>query len=450
MRIKLGIPLTLDQIAGAVHGELISKENIIITHITTDSREAYGDDLFIPIKGRTYNGADYIPDVIKKGCFAISPLPNLGHIFLSDYSSVLLDLASFYIKNLPYILYRIGITGSVGKTTTKEFLKILLSSEYKTHANEGNYNNEIGLPMSILSASRDTQILLMEMGMNHRGEIGRMSKCLKPNIGIITNIGSAHIGNLGSREAIAEAKLEIKEGMTNGKLYIPYEEKLLYNQKNATVISIKSKEADFHLGSDKNEITIYKASAKCFKADFNLTENHHKECLLFATAVAIDIGIPYDKLKFRISQISRENTRQRMILAEKYVFYTDFYNASYESVLSSIEGLKSQNLANPKSLLLGDILELGNMSEQIHLELGRKILREDFDNLFLFGNFAKLTARGAKENGFPEENIHINEHLSHPEISADQIRKYCNPGEIILMKGSRAIRLERILDLFMK
>ena len=450
MRIKLGIPMTLNEIANAVGGTASFRGNSLIYHITTDSRIASSGDLFIPIKGKRFDGENYVNDVLKKGCYAISSKTQNADIKTESNDKILLDLASYYCKKLPYILYRIAITGSVGKTTTKEFTKALLSEVFITHFCEGNLNNEIGLPLSILSAPENTQILLMEMGMNHAGEISKMSSCLKPNKAIITNIGSAHIGNLGSRENIAKAKLEIADGMDDGKLFIPAEEELLKNAKNSITVSSTDSRSDYYLESIGRKITLYKMGKKYVEADFAFPEDHLKKCLMFACATAADLGISPSAISEGISRISSDNIRQKLIIADGYHFLDDSYNASYESIIASFDYAKNVKNINSKSLLLGDVLELGDYSKSIHYKIGKNIPCDIFKQVFLFGRFADHTAKGAIDNGFNADMIHKNYSLDRPDITAKQIADYCKPGDLILMKASRAVRLERILEYFVK
>lgn len=450
MRIKLGFPLSLSDISSAMGGRLSCGNNPRIEYITTDSREAKPGDLFIPIKGSKYDGEDFVDVMIKNDVFSVSSAYSKAHVLVQDTTESLLNCASFFNKNLPYILYRIGITGSVGKTTTKEFTKILLSERYKVHANEGNFNNEVGLPMSILSATCDSQILIMEMGMNHLGEISKLSKCLYPNMAIITNIGTSHIGNLGSRENIARAKLEISDGMQNGRIYVSQHEELLSGAKNKVNLSLTDKTARFYLESQENRITIYTQGKKYAEANFAFSERHLKECLLFASAVAIDAGLTPQQLSSGISKISADNIRQKLLNHNGYLFYTDFYNASAESILASFDSIKKIKTATAKNLLLGDVLELGEMSENIHYKIGKSIPSGLFKNIFLFGNLADDIARGAVDNGFPADRIHKNYDLSSPEFTVRQIKHYCKKGELILMKASRGVRLERVLEYFIE
>lgn len=451
MRIELGIPFPLEGIAEATGGQLKCRKNPMITHLCTDSREVQPDDLFFALRGKRFDGANYVNSARKKGAYTLSSGGETSDIFHPNTRHALLDLASYYVKTLPYLLYKIGITGSVGKTTTKEFLKILLSEKYKTHASGGNFNNEIGLPLSVLSATGDTEILLMEMGMNSRGEISQLSKCLCPDIAAITNIGSAHIGKLGSREEIARAKLEILDGMKDGKIIVPKEENLLSNLENKITFSTTDRGADIYLKKDKNgSIGIYNEAGYLCSASFSLPEEHHLKCLAAAVGIAVKSGLSSEEISCGVSKISRLNTRQKDFQAEKYHFYVDCYNASLESMLAAIKEFSRMEIEGSKSLLLGDILELGDSREKIHIEVGEAISYQKISKLFLFGEHAEEIGTGAIKSGFPADQIYINSSTDDPSITAEQIRKYCEGDEHILVKGSRGVRLERVIDCFIR
>ncbi|MBO7195775.1 MAG: UDP-N-acetylmuramoyl-tripeptide--D-alanyl-D-alanine ligase [Clostridia bacterium] len=450
MRIRLGIPMQLSEIARATQSILNQSNDALITNISTDTRDLQKGDLFIAIKGKNYNGEDFLSTARMLGAYTLSSSKD-SDIICNDSLDALLNLASYYAKKLPNILYKIAITGSVGKTTTKEFTKILLSTRYKVHSSSGNYNNEIGMPMSILSADADTEILLMEMGMNHRGEISRMSNCLCPNIALITNIGTAHIGNLGSREEIVAAKMEIRYGMSDGILILPYDEPLLKKYEPSYSFSDMDAGADFYLKSDdKNDILIYYKQNLLCVSKFKLMEKHHLSCLLAALSIAISAGVDPDSVSRGISLISNDNTRQTTIYKKGIHFYLDCYNASYESMIACIRSAESALITGHKHLLLGDILELGDMAEEIHYNVGRNISRNVFDYLFLFGSHAGYIAKGAISNGFPIERIIHNADLSSPEKTAEQIKLLCSVGDTVFLKASRSIRLERVVDHFFK
>ena len=441
--------MTIAEIAIASNGRYQCNYPSLITHISTDSRECENKDLFIALKGESFDGSDYALDAKRKGAYVLSNVKSVSDIYHPDTRVALLNLASNYIKTLPYILYRIGITGSVGKTTTKEFAKILLSKAFVTHASEGNFNNNIGMPLSILQAKEDTQILLMEMGMNSQGEISRLAKCLCPNIALITNIGSAHIGKLGSREKIAKAKLEILDGIDDGILLCPLEEKLLSHVKNKECFSLSDDNAEYYLRQVYDrQIEVYKNRLKYCDSFFALTELHHRFCLSAACAIAMKVGLEPSQLSYGISRISRHNTRQRVFYNEKCYFHCDCYNASRESVLSALLEFEKADFEGEKNLILGDILELGDMNEAIHFEIGKAISKDKINNLFLFGNSAEIVKLGAVTNGFPADRIFTNTDLNSPHVTAEQITEHMSLGDHFLLKASRGIRLERILDYF--
>lgn len=454
MRITLGKGMFVSEIANATGGRLIKNGSVKITHISTDSREVYKGDLFVPIRGEKYDGEDYVISALAKGAIVMSKEANIADILHPDGSAALLRLAGFYVKTLPFILYKIGITGSVGKTTTKEFLNVLLKGSFSLHCSEANYNNLIGMPMSALSAKEDTEILISEMGMNRSGEISQMSKCLFPSIAIITNIGSAHIGNLGSRESIAKAKLEIIEGNESARVIIPYGEKLLSEELRKSgqeFISFSTLDinANYFIKRAKDGHTIiYKNQSRLFESEFILPEEHNLKCLAAAVACAAEIGASTEELSEKIKEISYDNTRQNVIYREKRCFYTDYYNASFESVIAMIQSAKEQYPKRRKSLCLGDILELGDESGDIHFAVGKAISPTCFESIFLFGKEARYIMQGALSQGFPEEKIHLNQDISNPSITANAIRQHTKDDDMIFMKASRKIRLERVFELF--
>ena len=442
MRIKLGVPMQLKRIAELING-IITVDDATITHVTTDTRTALPGDLFIADQ----KGLAYLTEAKRLGAYTLSAEQD-SCIIVKDSADVLLKFAKEYVRNLPYILYKIGISGSVGKTTTKEFLKIILSERFKVHANEGNFNNEIGMPMSILQTPLDTQVIIMEMGMNHAGEIKKLSECLTPDIGIITNIGTSHIGNLGSREAIAGAKLEILSGMVGGQIFVPYGEKLLQNVSGKLTVSVESLNSDYTLLSHDGEVSLFSDNTEIFTSPFALAEKHHLNSLAFATGVGAYLGLTRDELSSGSSRISADNTRQSMIFKKNYHFLSDCYNASYESVIALLETAELDRRHAIKAIIIGDILELGRFTEDLHVAVGRVIGSSVFSHIFLLGEYAKYVKIGIEKTDFPKDCIFINDNISRPDITARQIKEHCEANEIIYMKASRALRLERILDYF--
>lgn len=449
MRIKLSIPMTVVEIANNTEGAILGDNKHIVTHIVTDSREVKEGDLFIALKGKRFNGESYAHEAISRGAVTMSSSRENNGILVSDTRDALLQLAAYYTTKLPYIKYKVAITGSVGKTTTKEFLRVLLNERYVTHASDGNLNNEIGMPLSILSAPINTEILVCELGMNHEGEISRLSKSLAPNVAVITNVGTSHIGNLGSRENIAKAKLEVLEGMRNGKLLVPKNEPLLNEANTALTFSVGDCNADFSvLSTNDGSVSLYQKGAKILMQNFVFSEEHLLSCLAAAFSAAMLCGVTKEDLDRGVLHISKENARQKIISKGNLFFYHDCYNASLESVSAAFKSIANLTSYPARSAVLGDILELGEHSKKIHRQIGKELVSFEFHKIYLFGNLVESVRDGAVEYGFPEERIFLNTDLNRPDITASQIKVNFQTGEIILLKASRSIRLERILDFF--
>ena len=450
MRVTLSVPQdfldALSAIGGIFYGAIKHRQ---VTAICTDSRECQDGDLFFALSGENFNGNNFIDEAIQAGAIPVGPSVKTFGIKISSGNSALLNFAKFYKKRLPYLRFTVAITGSVGKTTTKEFLSVLSRERYKTHATWQNFNNEIGVPLTILSAPLDTEVLICELGMNHRGEIRQLSDTVEPDIAVITKIGTAHIGNLGSIQEIANAKLEITSGL-RGPLLLPYGECLLKcdypkiathsaNNNNATVSTIKNQ---FGL------LEIYVKRELTDILNFRFDGNHLYECLAAAACAANVMKIPHRNIIDGISKINNSNLRHQ-ILKTPLGFYIldDSYNSSYESLLASFELLSNLKGYSGKSVLLGDILELGDQSETIHAAVGQMVTKYRFDNLFLIGEQVYHIAESAISNGFPKNKIFINSDIHSPEITSAYICQNMKPNEILLAKASHKMNLRRIINL---
>ena len=445
MRIKLGIPLSLKEIAKAVGYE--TEREVLISHISTDTREINTGDLFWAISGRTQDVSKYTEQARAMGCYTLSSEGN-ADIEIQNTADGLLKLAAYYKSKLEKLIYTVGITGSVGKTTTKEFLKVILSAAYKVHATEGNYNNNIGMPLTVLSAPTDTEILILEMGMNHLGEISALSKCINPDIGVITNIGTAHIGLLGSRENIAEAKLEILDGMSGGVLVIPYGEQLLKGIPNSLTFSNHTGKADVVIRRSSKETLCIETDAwsEC-EVPFKIQGVQFEECLAAAIAVCHRICLSSRLIKLGVSRISSENVRQNTIRVGNIYIYDDSYNASFESVLADFDLLSTSYINFPTSILIGTVLELGEYSADIHYKIGLAASRYNFRRLFFLGEYALVMAKGAILGGVDAKRIFINGDLSKPEITAEQMLSERITDETILFKASNKVKLSRVIEI---
>ncbi len=442
MTVILDSPIRLYEIGCITESAASFSDDIIINKICTDSREAHHGCLFFALDGAKRSGNDFITSAKERGAVTLGT-SSLSDVAVSNVETALLSLARYYKKNyLKSIRSTVAITGSVGKTTTKEFLCTLLEDKHKIHATSGNYNNTLGVPLTVFSAPRDTEILICELGMNALGEIDKLSRCVNPDVSVITNIGTAHIGRLGSKEKIAEAKLEILNGMTeNSTLFVPYGEELLKNK--GKTFSISSPKADVAILGDGN-LNIFSQGKKIGKSSFLLSGYNHRECLAAALAAGLYVGTPTEVIA-AIPKISSIQTREKIYRVRNFYVFDDAYNASYESIDAALNRLFYLSGYTSKSVLLGDVLELGAFSEEIHIKIGRLLARISPRQIFLYGQYAKFTAIGAESMGIPKSRLHSFEVGEEHEL-AEKIKKLAKDGEIMLIKGSRGMHLEKIVE----
>ncbi len=448
MRIKHDIQLTIKDIISATGGKTKLPHDTPISAFVTSSKEALPGDLFIALDGERTSGVNYIGDATSKGAYTISS-DSSADICVCDIRYALLEIAGAYKKKLKSLRHTVAVTGSVGKTTTKNMLSDFIGSFYKVHATEGNYNNYLGVFHTVLTAPRDTEALICEIGMNHRGEISPISRVLSPNVAVITNIGTAHIGNLGSRLEIANAKLEICDGMSRGALIIPCDEPLLSGRKNSVSFSIDNTPADYRIATiAENALgTSFDIFTRKFKADglFIKESGRHILSALIISVAALDIlGISEGKIIKRISDIKESYLRGRFLNFGEFEIFDDTYSSSFEAVINGMNLLSLFD--RKKSCVLGDMLELGDMAPELHVEIGKAAVKYGFNKVFAFGKYANFIKEGAVSEGLPEDKIFINSELDKPYITAAQIMNFCDCGELIMVKASHGIHAERIYD----
>ena len=450
MRIRLDYPITIREICDATNATILGNLNLnsSINYICTDTRECVAGDLFIALQGENDSGEKYINEAIKKRCYVMSSNPSSFEIYVDDTTDALIDLAKYY-KSKTEIKYTVAVTGSVGKSTTVKFLSKIISQHYKVHSPQGNFNNHIGVPLTLLSTPKNSEILIAELGMNHEKEISRLSRCIQPNIGIITSIGTSHIGNLGSRDAIAKAKLEISDGIDNGILLLPYSEPLLKDVNNGLYVDLNSSISDFAFNEfnyHHYEFTSMYGSL-CYNAPIDLP--HHLILdLAFAVSVAQILNMTDNEIVRGIKMISDSDIRQRFIELSDFTILDDSYNASLESIKADLDYISKY--PRPLGAFLGDVLELGDNAISIHENIGREAALHKLDHLYLYGEYASVTAKGAIDAGMNPDSIFTNTNLSAPDTSIGHIRKYHFKNELILFKASHKLRLDKIADMITK
>lgn len=445
-------------------GKLIfGDENLSCKLFTKDTREINEGDVYLGIKGTRVNGGEFYKEAFERGALGCIvqeiEVPKQEIIKYQDKFLILVDdvvkslqLIAKYTREL-YDIPVVAITGSVGKTSTKDIIASVLAQKYKVLKTQGNYNNEIGLPLTILRL-KDEEVMVLEMGMSAFGEISLLTDIAKPSTAVITIIGSSHIGELGSRENILKAKLEILEGLDeNGKLIINNDNDLLnkWNLSNndshihityglnnksdlmATNIVIKenSSEFDVKVNDDKYHIVV------------PIGGNHFIYNSLAAICVGLEYKIPVKNIIQGIAEFNLTKRRMEIIKSKNdATIINDSYNASYESVKAALEYISSLK-ANKKIAVLGDILELGEFSKKMHENVGEEVFKNNIDILITVGDEAKNIATKAKELGLDSKKIYM---FEKNEEAINLLNNIIKEDDIVLVKASNGMNFDEIVE----
>lgn len=438
----------------------VSDRHLLVDGVSTDTRMPMTNRLFVPLIGTRFDGHDFLADAVKQGAAAAlwqrdhphpepSPIPL---ILVDDTLKALQELAAAVRRE--WEIPVVGVTGSNGKTTTKELISGILSSRYRVHKTEGNLNNHIGLPLTLLSAPPDAEAAVVEMGMNHRGEIALLSRLAAPDIGVITNVGDAHLEFLGSREGIAEAKLEIREGMSEeGTLIIHGDEPLLTERirpesRKVVRIGWGRENDDFPEELSVSEEGIsFRSAAYGTRFELFLPGRHNALNALMAAAVGRSLGLSEEAIAEGLRRVRPAGMRLETVVAENGMrIINDAYNASPTSVRAAIDWLADLEPEKEKWVLLGDMAELGAEEERYHREIGRYAVAKGVRRVYTFGDRGKWVAEGAKEAG---KGIRV-EHFVSLEDAVTTLRDQGNEDVLLLVKASRMVRLERVVQDLMK
>lgn len=452
------IQKSLEEIAsmcGAVN-DCSQFADVPVQGVTIDSRKIGQGNLFVPFKGEKTDGHQFVQAAIKQGAAAAlwqkdvpNPPEDLPILIVEDTLIALQELARSYRNSLD--IHVVGITGSNGKTTTKDMTADLLAQKFKVQKTEGNYNNHIGLPLTILQLREETEAAVLEMGMSNKGEIEFLTKLAQPNAVIITNIGESHLLDLGSREAIADAKLEIIKGLRdNGLIIFHGDEPLLQERIQGYDGNSKLKTFGTSMDNDLYPVSIEPmANGNRFRT--NLSEeqfylpvlgNHNILNALAAMLAADHFGVPFATMNEGFAGLKLTNMRMEMSEGshgEKII--NDAYNASPTSMNAAIDLIANLNGYSRKILVLGDMLELGPHEEEYHLKVGAALESGKIDYLFTYGKLGAVIAKGAK--GTLGENRVFS--FDEKELLSNELKKYVNKESIVLVKASRGMKLEDVV-----
>ena len=439
--------LTIKKILEITNGKLISgNEDEVIEKYSKDTRTINQGECYVGIMGENFDGNKFYKDAFKLGAVACildhfsASSEEMGNIILvEDSIKAVQSIASYLVDNIDAKV--VAVTGSAGKTSTKDMIYSVLSKKYKVLKSPGNYNNAIGLPFALLNYINE-DIIVLEMGMNGLGEIDTLSKIAKPDIAVITNIGTAHIGLLGSRENILKAKLEILNGMNKDGVLVINNDNDLLN----TINGIEQKIVRFGIDnkSDYNASNIYTKNGSTF---FSIDNKEYSVPVLgkvfaynalCAYAVGKQFDLSDEEIKEGLESVILTGNRMQIIEENEHTIINDTYNANKEAVMSSLDTLTT--FENKKVAILGDMLELGEYEEEIHREIGR-YANGKVDMLITIGNLSKYIY---------EEFSGTKYHFDNKVDAMDKIKDLINKDDVILVKASQGMKLIEIVDYLRK
>lgn len=451
---------TLQQLAAWLNIEQIEFSDVLVTGISIDTRTIQKGDLFVPFRGEQTNGHQFVEQAFAKGAGASlwmkdEPNPPTGVplVFVDDSEQALQQMARAY--RAEHKAKFIGITGSNGKTSSKDILAGMLLPFFKVQKTIGNFNNQLGLPITILQLDEDTDIAVLEMGMSGFGEIGFLTKLAKPDYAVITNIGEAHMQNLGSREGIAKAKFEIIQGLSEtGILFYDGDEPLLQSLVKSYQ-KLRAKSFGLEEGNDLFATNIAEiANGSQFFAhgkiegEFTISVlgKHQVKNTLAAMLLAQALGLSDEQIRQSLQQVRLTDMRMQLVEGKNgTLFINDAYNAAPTSVKAALQFIHSSSMRPEKWLVLGDMLELGADEEKFHVELAEEIDVQKIDYICLYGPRMKVLADYLATKMEATRLVYTADDYS-PIIH--KLQTNASEKSLVLVKGSRGMKLEKVLDAF--
>lgn len=448
---------TIKEIAKASNGKLhhVSDDNLKIEGVNFDTRQLTDGSLFVPLVANR-NGHDFIDNAITNGAkaaFWSDPIEKAPKGFpiieVEDTLKAFQQFAKWHLKQVsPKV---VGITGSNGKTTTKDMTEGVLATTFKTHKTKGNFNNQIGLPVTILDMPKDTEVAILEMGMDHAGEIHQLSTLAEPDIAVITMIGEAHIEFFGSREGIAEAKLEILDGLSaDGTFIYPAEEPLLTDRVQSVLKKRtfgKTAQADLYatkIDPGLKSTTFILNEQEDLSVTLPTPGEYNVQNALAALLVGNELGISFEKgaeglaafnlTKNRLEWLDGVNNSQVL---------NDAYNASPSSVKAALNYFSSIEAKGKRIAVLGDMLELGSLSKSLHLSVAEAISPEKIDELIVYGEDMEVLYNELRDRFASEKIRHF---VGEKQPMIDYLRKTIQPNDVVLVKASLGTDLLHVVN----
>lgn len=423
-----------------------------ITCVSTDTRELPKGCLFVALRGERFDGHHFVRQAIEAGAVAAvteEQIEDCPCLVVEHTGRALLQIGAFYRQKFTPFL--VGVTGSVGKTTTKEMIACVLESQFCTLKTQGNLNNEIGLPKTLFGLADCYEAAVIEMGMSHFGEISRLSRTARPTVGVITNIGYSHIENLKTQEGILQAKLEILDGMTEDAPLIVNGDDLLLEplKRNLSrpvfTYGMRSERADVRAVEIKRKaqsttFSIIDKKGNTYPVSLPCAGDHNVMNALAAFCVGRLANIAPEKICEALGRYQTVGLRQNIYSRGAYTIIADCYNASPDSMKAALTVLHDMPCKGRRIAVLGDMLELGEISRQLHTLVGEMVTKCDVDALFCYGKESFYIAQRAAM-----QKISVF-HTEDPKELCRVMRQYMRPRDVILFKASRGMHLEDCID----
>jgi len=453
-------PLTLKQIGEFAQGSITAGDAAsTISRVSTDSRTLQPGDLFVPLRGENFDGHRFVEQAAERGAAGAmveeswqgAAPENFALIRVADTLPAYQNLAANYRRSLS--LKAIAITGSNGKTSTKDFVAAILSRGFRVTKTEGNFNNHVGLPQTMLTATSSDQVAVWEIGMNHPGEIAALAKLAAPDAALITNIGVAHIEFMGSREAIAAEKGALAEAVDSGGTVIlngddSFSESIAQRTRAKVILagiengSVRA--TDVSQSATGCEFTILEGAHRC-RAQLPVPGIHMVQNAMLAVAAGRAFGLSLEECAAGLASTPLTKARLQIKEINGIQFLDDSYNANPESMKAALRTLIELDADGRRVAVLGQMNELGEESERGHREVGETAAALGIDELLAVGAAGAAIAHAARKAGLAKSSA-----VESPEEAARHLRASAAPGDLILVKGSRSARMERVLEAFGK
>ena len=451
-------PLSISQIATLAEAKLESGDaNVSVERISTDSRSIKKGELFVALRGEIFDGHKFVEDVAKNGgAGAIvdggwsGKVPdNFAVIRATDTLLAYQNLAANYRKSLPIKV--LAITGSNGKTSTKDFSASVLGRKFRVTKTQGNFNNHVGLPRTILDATSKDEVAVWEIGMNHPGEIAPLAKIAAPDAAIITNIGVAHIEFMGSREAIAQEKGALAEAIgSDGTVILnaddPFSQGIAGRTRGRVVFAgINNgtlRATEIEQSSGGSEFTILEGAHRC-RAQLSVPGLHMVQNALLAVAAGRAFGVALEECAIGLATAPLTKARLQIKTVNGVQFLDDSYNANPDSVKAALRTLVELHADGKKIAVLGEMRELGSETERGHQEVGQEAAALEVDQLIGIGEMGAVIANAAKRAGLKKAVT-----VASTSDAAQVLMEIAEPGDLVLIKGSRLARTEEVIEQF--